>query len=86
MPVMVVILVLAAFPVQAEGLTATVPMHHRQTGTYYVPVNFAGAAAGEMLLDTGSEYPVINEHTLGLLKAEGLVNYAGEITGVLADG
>ena len=77
---------LSTFPVMAGENTTAVPMQAKQTGTYYVQVNLAGTSKSELMLDTGSEYLVINEKTLRLLKDEALVKYVKDVTGVMADG
>ena len=77
---------LSAFPVIAGENKTAVPMQAKQTGTYYVQVDLAGTSKSELMLDTGSEYLVINENTLRLLKDEAQVKYVKDVTGVMADG
>ena len=77
---------LSTFPVIAGENTTAVPMQTKQSGAYYVPVELGGTVQSELMLDTGSEYLVINEKTLGLLKDEAQVKYIKDVTGVMADG
>lgn len=74
-----------ALPTLAED-TMTVSMNARDTGTYYVPVNIGEAITTEMMLDTGSEFLVINENTLKRLQAESRVSYIKDVIGVMANG
>ena len=73
-------------PVRADGTVKTIPMQVRNTGTFYVPVNFAGLETNDMMLDTGSEYLVISENTLQQLRSKSLVTFDDNVKGVMANG
>lgn len=79
-------LALCSFPVCAEGTSVTVPMQARPSGTYYLKVGFGDTVSGEFMLDTGSEFLVINENTLENLLETSKAKYLYDITGVMADG
>jgi len=70
----------------AEEPFMTVPLHAKPTGTYYLEVSFNGAVHNDLMLDTGSEFLVINETTLRSLHHDRRVTYRHDISGVLADG
>lgn len=79
-------LLTVTFPVGAEEAGTDVPMQIKQSGAYYVPVELGGAVQSELMLDTGSEYLVVNEKTLRQLKDKAQVKYIKDVTGVMADG
>lgn len=79
-------LAVIAFPIFAGETATTVPLYVNQGGTYYVQVDFAGIDSGEMMLDTGSEFLVINESTLNHLQARSQVKYLKDVIGVMANG
>lgn len=71
---------------QAAQFGTTVPMSKKDTGTYYVPVEFEGISGNELMVDTGSDYVTINETTLDLLKERGKVDFIKQVSGMMADG
>ncbi|MGR8935159.1 MAG: retroviral-like aspartic protease family protein [Gammaproteobacteria bacterium] len=70
----------------AAQFGTTVPMSKKGTATYYVPVEFAGVAGSDLMVDTGSDYVTINETTLDLLKQRGKVDYVKQVGGIMANG
>lgn len=85
--IIIVILMLPSFALPAlAGDTIAVPMKTGKTGTYYVPVNIGEVVTAEMMLDTGSEFLVINEATLMRLWNESRVTYLRDVIGVMANG
>lgn len=74
------------------GATATaqdthlVPLHEKGASTFYIAGHIEGYGQTEFMVDTGSGYTTINEHTLGILKAKGKAEYSKQLVGVLADG
>ena len=61
-------------------------MHQKSAQTYYVEGRIGGLAPDEFMVDTGSSYTTINEHTLEQLLALEVANYVRDLTGVLANG
>jgi predicted aspartyl protease len=64
----------------------TVPMYDKGMATYYVRAQIADLASGEFMVDTGSGYLTINEHTLDALKARKQAQYVKDLRAVLANG
>ena len=77
---------LIALTVMADDAVVAVPMQAKSGGTYYIKAGFGNGVSHELMLDTGSEYLVINEHTLKLLSDQSQAKYLNDITGVLANG
>lgn len=77
---------LITMTVFADGAVVTVPMNVKASGTYYLKAGFSENINNELMLDTGSEYVVINERTLKSLLAKSQAEYVENITGVLANG
>jgi len=77
---------LCAINVFADGAAITVPMHAKPSGTYYIKAGFGNGVSNELMLDTGSEYVVINDYTLKTLLAKSQAEFVENITGVLANG
>ena len=69
-----------------ESDDVTVPMYAKGMATYYVRAQLADLASGEFMVDTGSGYLTINEHTLDALKARKQAQYVKELRAVLANG
>lgn len=65
---------------------APIPMQAKGADTYYIKGNIRGFGSTEFMVDTGSGYVTINEHTLALLKNKGEAIYVKDLVGVLADG
>ncbi len=63
-----------------------VPMQNIGFGTYYVSVKLADLADSQFMVDTGSGYVAINQHSLDALKENNEVRYLREIKGVMANG
>lgn len=63
-----------------------VPLHEKGAATYYVNGHIDGFGNTEFMVDTGSGFTTINEHTLSILKAEGKAEYSRKLRGILADG
>jgi len=71
-----VILMAVPFSISAdESDDVTVPMYAKGMATYYVRAQLADLASGEFMVDTGSGYLTINEHTLDALKARKQAQY-----------
>jgi len=70
----------------AKDQSYFVPLHEKGALTYYVSGHIEGFGETEFMVDTGSGYTTINEHTLGILKAKGKVEYSKQLRGILADG
>jgi len=77
---------LPAFTALADDAAVSVPMHARPSGTYYLKAGFGGSATNDLMLDTGSEFLVINEATLKTLLDNSQADYLHHITGIMADG
>lgn len=69
-----------------EILKSSVPMKDKGAATFYVDGSIKGYGATEFMVDTGSGYTTINEHTLEKLKANGNAVYSKQLKGILADG
>ena len=63
-----------------------IPMQDKGAETYYIKGEIRGLGSTEFMVDTGSGYVTINEHTLEILKSKGEVTYVKELIGILADG
>lgn len=61
-------------------------MQAKGANTYYIKGNIRGLGSTEFMVDTGSGYVTINEHTLAILKNKGEAIYVKDLMGVLADG
>jgi predicted aspartyl protease len=80
------ILMAVPFSTSADDSDVTVPMYAKGKATYYVRAQLADLASGEFMVDTGSGYLTINEHTLDALKARKQAQYVKELRAVLANG
>ncbi len=63
-----------------------VPMMEKGARTFYVQGEIAGVGAVDFLVDTGSSYNTINEHSLAKLREQGRASFVKDLMGVLADG
>jgi hypothetical protein len=79
------ILCMSSGTVAGEPL-ASIPMQAKGADTYYIKGNIRGFGRTEFMVDTGSGYVTINEHTLAILKNKGEAIYVKDLMGVLADG
>jgi predicted aspartyl protease len=61
-------------------------MQAKGAETYYIKGNIRGLGSTEFMVDTGSGYVTINEHTLAILKDKGEAIYVKDLVGILADG
>jgi len=64
----------------------SVAMKSHGAATYYVEGEILGAGPVDMMVDTGSGYSTINEHTLSILKKNGKASYKKDLIGILANG
>jgi len=79
------------FPIGAASTVAAEPSHiiamtQKSAETFYIQGTIQGVGNIEFLVDTGSSYVTINEHTLATLKQQGKVNYVKDLMGILANG
>ncbi len=72
--------------VVAQDHIRSVPLHEKGASTYYIAGHIEGYGETEFMVDTGSGYTTINQHTLEILKAKGKAKYSKQLIGVLADG
>ncbi|MBI2969190.1 MAG: aspartyl protease family protein [Gammaproteobacteria bacterium] len=72
--------------VQAAEPDVSVPMHSRGAATYYVGAQFDGAPPAEFMVDTGSEYVVVDGQTIEFLKQAGQAAYSRSVAGIMANG
>ncbi len=70
----------------AREFQTRVAMIEKSAATFYVPAQIDGFGAAELMVDTGSGYVTINEHTLAVLKRSDKARYVKRLRGVLADG
>lgn len=63
-----------------------VPMVEKRAKTFYVQGLIAGIGMVDFLVDTGSSYNTIDEHSLVILQAQGRASFVKDLTGVLANG
>lgn len=61
-------------------------MHLKSAKTFYVTGRVAGSRANDFMVDTGSSYTTINEHTLVELRTQGDTRYVRDLIAVLANG
>lgn len=73
-------------PVWGQELGTGVPMQLKGAKTYYVSGQIRGLESSEFMVDTGSSYTTINEHSLERLLASGGAEYLRDLTAVLANG
>ena len=70
----------------ATNTYTSVEMTNLGASTYYVKGEILGLGAVNMMVDTGSGYSTINEHTLKVLKKNGAAHYVKDLVGILANG
>lgn len=70
----------------ASDAQSPIPMQEKGASTYYIKGQIRGLGATEFMVDTGSGYVTINEHTLEILKSKGEATYVKDLMGILADG
>ncbi len=63
-----------------------VPMTEKSARTFYVQGEIAGVGAVDFLVDTGSSYNTINEHSLAMLQKQGRASFVRDLIGILANG
>lgn len=63
-----------------------VPMMEKSAKTFYVQGQISGLGAVDFLVDTGSSYNTIDEHSLATLQEQGRVSFVKDLTGILANG
>jgi predicted aspartyl protease len=63
-----------------------VPMMEKSAKTFYVQGEITGLGAVNFLVDTGSSYNTIDEHSLAILQEQGQVSFVKDLTGILANG
>lgn len=63
-----------------------VPMTIQGAATYYVKAYIHGLGQTDLMVDTGSGFSTINEHSLAILKQKGMVRYKKDLVGILANG
>ncbi len=63
-----------------------IPMAQKSAKTFYVQGRIEGVGAVEFLVDTGSSYNTIDEHSLTALQAAGSAHFVKELVGILASG
>ncbi len=83
--------VLLFFTGIVSTIAATQPSHiiamtQKNAETFYIQGSIQGVGNVEFLVDTGSSYVTINEHTLAMLKQQKKVTYIKELIGILANG
>lgn len=76
----------AVTSVAAPAAQHAIPMRHNGAATYYIGGSIAGYGPVEFLVDTGSGFTTINQHTLSVLKRSGDATFVRKLTGVMADG
>lgn len=67
-------------------INALIPMYDKGASTYYVRGRISGLGDTEFMVDTGSGYVTINEHTLAILKKKHQATYVKDVLARLADG
>ena len=72
--------------VAAAAQDHVVPMTEQGGKTFYVRGEIAGVGPVDFLVDTGSSYNTINEHSLALLREQGRAHYLRDLVGILANG
>ncbi len=61
-------------------------MMEKSARTFYVPGQIAGVGAVDFLVDTGSSYNTIDEHSLAILQEKGRASFVKDLVGILANG
>jgi Predicted aspartyl protease len=81
-----ILILLATTSAYGGEFKTRVPMQDKGVSTYYVKAHIDGVGATDFMVDTGSGYTTIDEHTLATLKAQGRARYVKDLLGILADG
>jgi len=63
-----------------------IPMVEKRAKTFYIQGLIAGVGVVDFLVDTGSSYNTIDEHSLAVLQAQGRASFVKNLMGVLANG
>jgi len=61
-------------------------MMEKSARTFYVQGQIEGVGAVDFLVDTGSSYNTIDEHSLAVLQAQDRVSFVKDLMGILANG
>lgn len=77
---------LALLPLAAAADTLELPLSHKGSGTVYVQTQLQGQAEDGWLVDTGSDYSVIDSASLEALLASGQARFVKKLRGKMADG
>lgn len=87
-PFLVLLMTFMVSAAWGEQIFTGVPMYQKSAQTFYVEGRIGELAPDEFMVDTGSSYTTINEHTLELLLASESerADYVRDLTGVLANG
>jgi predicted aspartyl protease len=80
------VLALILNPAPAAEFGTRIAMTEKAAATFYVSAQIDGFGDTELMVDTGSGYLTINEHTLEGLKRKGRARYVKQLQGVLANG
>jgi hypothetical protein len=78
--------VAAAADTGLEDFGFRIAMQEKSAATFYVSGDIHGYGPVELMVDTGSGYMTINEHTLAALRQRDAARYVKQLRGVLADG
>jgi len=70
----------------AENFEIKVPLADKGLVTYYVQGQIDGFGKTEFMVDTGSGYTTINQHTLKRLKSSAKAVYVKDLIGTMANG
>ena len=71
---------------RAADFDTTIPMRDGGAATFYVDAHLDGIGDMAFMVDTGSGYLTINEHTLAALETGNHASYLHDLQAVLADG
>jgi len=77
---------LAIAPLMSQANAQDLPLSHKGSGTLYVQTTLGGTAQTGWLVDTGSDYSVIDKATLEVLVEAGQARYLKKLRGKMADG
>lgn len=83
-----ILLLVSLTPINATTIKPDiiVPMTKHGAATYYVKADIHGLGQVDLMVDTGSGFSTINEHSLSILKQKGMVRYKKDLVGILANG
>ena len=77
---------LSLLPLMAHADTQNLPLSHKSSGTLYVQTQLGTHEQAGWLVDTGSDYSVIDRKTIDKLVAAGQATYLKKLRGKMADG